>query len=222
MDRRQFIVSNSSFVDRARDFIKTCGEPLLEYPETIDREVLVVSPFGFSLNLHVGWGPAEIPPAPSYRTWLAMNRMHPDYEFEDITADQFDDPIPPRYWEDCWFSTFCPSVLAFFYLQPLDLGPPTGSPPNSEVAGEIYFSEGEFPGCDARVVGIEDLLSISLLQNRLNVLGENTAVNLDKSAREYFKSQRERDVKSLQPEHASVAPIFPVNHRGNINQGETR
>jgi hypothetical protein len=148
--------------------------------------------------------------------------MHPDYEFEDITADQFDDPIPPRYWEDCWFSTFCPSVLAFFYLQPLDLGPPTGSPPNSEVAGEIYFSEGEFPGCDARVVGIEDLLSISLLQNRLNVLGENTAVNLDKSAREYFKSQRERDVKSLQPEHASVAPIFPVNHRGNINQGETR
>jgi hypothetical protein len=49
----------------------------------------------------------------------------------------------------------------------------------SHGEGEIRFIDGPMPGNDSRWVEVDDLLSVSLLHNRLNELGEKTSLRVD-------------------------------------------
>ena len=67
-------------------------------------------------------------------------------------------------------------VLFLKYLDDLDLGPEFGL--CEDARGEIRFIDGPMPGSNCRWVEVGDLLSVSLLQNRLNELGENVSLEV--------------------------------------------
>ena len=100
--------------------------------------------------------------------------MAADWDLEPGNLDQL---VPDNYWIEYWALNQCGMAQAFFYLHSLDLGPEFGVA-GDEAAGEIRFQD--CPGmCSTyRAAETSDLLSISLLQNRLNELGENTLVEL--------------------------------------------
>jgi hypothetical protein len=67
---------------------------------------------------------------------------------------------------DTWIARGeAPDALAYAYLEPLDIGPEPGA---GSVVGRIDFVNGPCPGNDSRFVSVPDLLSLSLLQKRLN------------------------------------------------------
>jgi len=73
-----------------------------------------------------------------------------------------------KYWES-------PSRLAFDYLEDLDLGPDLD---DDNGVGQINFYDGLSPADDSLIVDVPDLLSISLLQKRLNEIDGTVAVKV--------------------------------------------
>ena len=71
---------------------------------------------------------------------------------------------------DWWLRHQAPNALAFNHLEGLDLGPELER--RGITAGGIRFIDGFHPGNETLWVEVPDLLSISLLQGRLNELGQ--------------------------------------------------
>ena len=71
---------------------------------------------------------------------------------------------------DWWLRHQSPNALVFNHLEGLDLGPEFGR--GGITAGGIRFIDGFHPGNETLWVEVPDLLSISLLQARLNELGQ--------------------------------------------------
>ena len=95
-----------------------------------------------------------------------------------LQPHQLDQPMDQWWWEDYyWGRLLSPHGLAWEYLDELDLGPAFGEHP--DAGGEIRFIDGQAPGSNDRWVEVDDLLSVSILQNRLNELGENTSLRVD-------------------------------------------
>jgi hypothetical protein len=74
-----------------------------------------------------------------------------------------------------WLRDQSPNALAYRYLEGIDLGPAFGG--KGKTAGDIYFTDGFHPGNETLWVEVPDLLSISLLQGRLNEL--DTGIKLE-------------------------------------------
>ena len=69
--------------------------------------------------------------------------------------------------------TDSPNAKAYRLLKEYDLGPDFNSP---DAVGEIVFADCPFPGSDYLGVQAKDLVSLSLLQERLNQL--NTGIHV--------------------------------------------
>ena len=93
------------------------------------------------------------------------------------TAKTSEGPVSAKV--EAGFLVPAPNGLAWDYLCELDLGPQFGK--HQGALGEIRFIDGPCPGNDSRWVEVDDLISISLLQNRLNELGENTSLEINDS-----------------------------------------
>ena len=76
---------------------------------------------------------------------------------------------------DIWVRDGSPDALAFDYLESLDLGADFG---HAKGVGEIRLHDGVSPGNDSKIVTAPDQLSLSLLQKRLNDLGEYVLVKV--------------------------------------------
>jgi len=168
-----------SWLVHAERFIQAGGQPYLERPAS-QQQTLYASEWGDDgYELFLG-NPLEDPDLDL--TWQDFIDAY------DVGQEEFDyrvgaEEIPPTlqdkvehdlvqyHWE---YSEF-PGVKAYRFLEGKDLGPELGT---GDGAGSIVFYDGFSPANDCQVVAVPDLLSLSLLQKRLNLIDDSVAIEL--------------------------------------------
>jgi hypothetical protein len=188
--RRGFLVGGAAAItlpalDRFHNFLERHGEPLVEAPEqAVDtltvREghwnggwaiglngdpLLEKAPFKNALEHIIDQGYFD-PTDLSDSTML-------EHEY-GIRPEALLDPAPED-WDIDYLTFRGPVPRAFDRLAPLDLEQ-DGEIYGQRVGGLIFETGGM--GSDYQGVHVEDLLSVSLLQHRLNQLGELLAVQI--------------------------------------------
>ena len=188
ISRRQFLVGAAGaaaglilpdWLVRAERFIEDEGEPLLEVPSRYRDTLTAVRWDGTEYQLYLG-DPDQGPPE---FTWVEFaDHFHGEtdiekffryYLGEDVEWPDPDEPVDDWRVEERWVLQDSPSAQAFDYLDSLDLEPDVGS---TRSAGLVEFEEGPMPGSNDRIVTAADELSLSLLQKRLNDLGESVRI----------------------------------------------
>ena len=186
--RRQFLLSTvgaaggfilPSFYARALEFVDQFREPLLEPPKRVVDEITICASLGGELNIGE---PAEQIPDMTWREFLT--RYHQDslnsLEFYwGLEEAQLDDAAPWDTVLASWGRVDSPNARAYHLLESLDLGPDLTGP---KAVGELSFIDGSCPGVDYLGVTVEDDISISLLQQRLNDLKTGIKVSLAKAS----------------------------------------
>ena len=187
--RRQFLLSTvgaaggfilPSFYARALEFVDQFEEPLLEPPKRVVDEITICASLGGELNIGE---PAEQIPDMTWREFLT--RYHQDslnsLEFYwGLEESQLDDAAPWDTVFGSWGRVDSPAARAYHLLESLDLGPDLTGP---KAGGELNFHDGLNPGAkDYLAVTVEDDISISLLQQRLNDLKTGIKVSLAKAS----------------------------------------
>jgi hypothetical protein len=187
LTRRQFLIGSAgaaaglvlpSWFERALNFIEIEKRPLIELPERSSNTLhaLNCGPEGYQLAL--GEAPYAGPPPITWREY-AERYQHMTFEEYAEEAASYgeiilpDEPADSMDYFEQWVYHDSSVALAFTYLQSLDLGPEFGG---ETSAGRIDFIDGTCPGNDARLALAPDLISISLLQKRLNDL--NTGIRV--------------------------------------------
>jgi hypothetical protein len=102
-----------------------------------------------------------------------------DPENDPITIQAKDtiDGIALEKWENEQEMHAGPAARAFHHLSELPIGDGSrlvGGPP----LGKLRFIEGDRPGSNLTYVEAPDLATLACLQNRLNELGENFAIEI--------------------------------------------
>ena len=184
--RRQFLLSTvgaaggfilPSFYARALEFVDQFEEPLLEPPKRVVDELIICQEF-IEGELTLG-DPREAPPDMTWREYLT--RYHPGSldEFEchwELEEAQLDDAAPWDKVIDSWGQFDSPAARAYHLLESLDLGPDLTRP---KAVGGLSFIDGLMHRTiDYLGVRVEDDISISLLQQRLNDLKTGIKVSL--------------------------------------------
>ena len=186
--RRQFLLSTvgaaggfilPSFYARALEFVDQFREPLLEPPKRVVDEITICASLGGELNIGE---PAEQIPDMTWREFLT--RYHPgslaEFEFHwGLEEAQLDDAAPWDTVLGSWGRVDSPNARAYHLLESLDLGPDLTGP---KAVGGLNFIDGSCPGVDYLGVTVEDDISISLLQQRLNDLKTGIKVSLAKAS----------------------------------------
>jgi hypothetical protein len=182
--RRQFLLSTAgaavgaivpSFYFRALEFCEQFGKPLLETPDRAVMDLCVTDTCEGHMELSIGDPFTEIPPM-TYREYF--ERVDPrwldDYETSwGIEKSDLDTRIHEEYLWDLWFLHEGPQARAYHLLQSLDLGLELSGP---EAVGSLRFVK------EANMVGswvsarVDDGVTLSLLQRRLNDLGTGIRV----------------------------------------------
>jgi len=186
--RRTFLIGVGTtltlpLVDRFADHIASFGEPILVPPKE-HSGVLYVYP-DRDLQIGLNGDPWVLPPI-SWREFLTdrldMEIPSDPEEFEQIeydwgvTPSQLDEDVDPEIWIEHWSRSESPNARAFDLLSSLDLGPElTG---DGMTAGGLQFIDGACPGNDYLGVQADDMISVSLLQHRLNELDTGLVVQL--------------------------------------------
>jgi hypothetical protein len=186
MDRRQFLIRAGlaaghlalpRFFDRALAFVENHNEPLIDAPGNAIRILNVRHDDSYVFFLG---DPCEMPgEPPTFRAWFIDNGEDVSEEAEnwELEPGDLDGPIPEETWFDQWALGDCSMAQGFHYLSRLDLGPQFGTA-GIDAAGEIRLQDCPSICSTYRAAETNDLLSISLLQNRLNELGEATQVDV--------------------------------------------
>ncbi len=187
MDRRQFLIRAFSaagqlvlprFFDRAFAFVENHGEPLLETPvEPVKKLYAAYQEEGVYWIID-GLMPQGLPPAVTWREYFLLtgDKLVNGMEGRELEPSQLDDPMDHWAFETYWCYNLSPNALAYKYLSDLDLGPEFGKSDRAE--GEIRFQDAPTMGSDCRWAEVDNLLSLSPLQNRLNELGENVSLEV--------------------------------------------
>ena len=184
ISRRQFILGASgaaagfilpSFYDKALSYFENHGEPLIVLPKESDIELLVCN-YG-SYQLHLG-DPTKGPPAMTYREYAIWNYGSvEDYLYDSDPEDiDLDAIVEPWMVEENWYRSDGTTAQAYHLLAPYDLGPEFSG---AESVGSLEFIDGPCPGNDYLGVEAADLISISLLQKRLNDLNTGIRISMD-------------------------------------------
>ena len=187
MDRRQFLIRTAAasgqlilppFFDRALAFVENHGEALIEAPPEPVKTLYAAYQEEGVYWIIDGLMPRGIPPPVSWREYFLLtgDDLVRGIETWELEPSQLDEPMNHWAWETYWLYNLSPNALAYKYLQDLDLGPEFGKSDRAE--GEIRFQDAPMMTSDCRWVEVDDLLSISLLQNRLNELGENVSLEV--------------------------------------------
>ena len=188
--RRQFLLGTSaglilpSYFDRAVTYFENHGEPLLEAQRNPRRTLYAINHDGEGFQLCLDSLDIN-PPGMTLREfaeWQAGSLEEYLYEWvcedpeqvriDDVDWDKEADPLSVL---DAWPRTDLPPGAAHVYLQGLDLGTGLTGP---DAVGGLKFYDGPFPGSDYLAVHATDEVSLSLLQKRLNDLGEKAMIKL--------------------------------------------
>lgn len=165
---------------KAENFIEMEGEPYLEKPARPETILYAIDWGGDEYQFSLG-DPYQDPPQMNWREYLEWTGFENFAEFfnsdnpDDYGNLTLDDRVDEWTVLDRWVYDGSPCAEAFEYLESLDLGPDFGT---RDSVGEIRFYDGVCPGNDSRIVTAADDLSLSLLQKRLNDMGEDMMVKL--------------------------------------------
>jgi hypothetical protein len=187
ISRRQFLLSTAgaaagailpSFYVRALEFTEQFGEALLQAPPRFDQDLIAMDFGGEGFHLVAGDPFAEPEFGLSFREFFT--RYEPegfdDFEYKwDMDASHLDDLIPDRYVQASWDLHDGPLAKGYHLLEHLDLGPELSGP---DAVGGIELIQGQYPGSNDTWAQADDLVSVSLLQKRLNDLGAGIRVVL--------------------------------------------
>lgn len=205
MKRRDFLslcglVAGSCLVPDAiarviRDKCVLAEQPYLILPRDPSDTLYALSFDGktdFMLHLGDPQEPAQPP------TWREYFEEFEGIDFKDKEAvrewwieqvgDPEDEPIPIKpdgeidgaalqKWEWQQEITDGPSARAFHHLSDLPLDDGSGSHGGTRL-GRLRFIEGDQPGSNLTYVEAPDLATLACLQNRLNELDENLAIEI--------------------------------------------
>ena len=190
LTRRQFLLSVPaaaagfvlpSFLLRATEYLEKTGVPLLESP-TIYSSTLTACDFGGDDFVLCFGNPYEEPPELTLREYIDEYYWGEaaDYmEENELDVEEFksalDDEVDVWLYLDDWTRRYSPQRIAYDYLSCLDLGSELES---DDAIGSIEFIDGPHPGSDYIAVHVPDALSLSLLQERLNQLGEGVKIEI--------------------------------------------
>ena len=185
--RRHFLVGAGaavtvSLLDKFHNYFERTNEPMLIAPKEHVRTLYVYPERDFQMGM--GGDPWTLPD--ERMTWLEF--MNDQWGIEEpsslseFRAIYWETGVKPsqlrenvgdvefmEYWERGG-----PNGIAHRYLKGLDLGPDLVL--NDEVAGGLQFFDGPIPGNSYLGVHADDFVSLSILQHRLNAVGENTKV----------------------------------------------
>ena len=165
---------------RAESYIDAENRPYLERPATAHDTLYAVDWGGNEYQLTLG-DPYQGPPTMTWREFFEWEGVSGMEEYigsddpDDLPAFSLDNKADEWAILDRWVLDGSPSAEAFKYLDSLNLGPDFGT---ANSVGEIKFYDGVCPGNDSRLVTVPDDLSISLLQKRLNDLGEGIVITM--------------------------------------------
>ncbi len=183
ISRREFFLATSgaaagfilpSYYEKVFNFVENFGEPLIVSPKHATNTLIAIDWVGDgSYELNLGDPHAE----PNFRMTLReyANRYcggeqgYIDMYLygEDPVEVDFDSSAYERMVATAWTRIGSPMARAYKLLENLDLGPRlTGV----DSIGEIDFIDGPCPGNDYLAAHALGLVSVSLLQQRLNDL----------------------------------------------------
>ena len=188
--RRQFLLGSAgavaglilpSYYDRVFTYFQNTGEPLIDLPEESSIELFAVDRGGDGFELN--WGdPWEQPPKMTIREFAreyygCVEEYIERYCDPDDDESELDLDAPADEWLvlDTWARCDSPNARAYRLLEDLDLGSTLEGP---DAVGELRFIDGACPGNDYLGVEAADEISISLLQKRLNDLGEGVRITM--------------------------------------------
>lgn len=92
-------------------------------------------------------------------------RLDEAREYKDVDPPNLQNLVDNDLIYRLWGEEESPRQLAYDFLQAMDIGPELGE---DNCVGEVSFYDGLHPGDDTQIVAVPDLLSLSLLQKRLN------------------------------------------------------
>ena len=151
--------------DGKTDFMLHIGDPTIQETAPTWREYFEEYEF------------IDIKDKDAVRDWWMMHVGDPDEDPITIEADAEIDGAAYEQWE--WRQELHdgPSARAFHLLRdlPFDDGRKLK---NGDPLGELEFIEGDRPGSNLTYVEAPDLATLACLQNRLNELGQNIAIEI--------------------------------------------
>jgi len=192
--RRSFLVGAGSiitaaYVQQAMAYVSDTGSPMITQHVAwrVDNpgevKTIFCEPVEGYWRLHLGQPHLIVPEPPLLIENLRFHGYALDTQ-EQIDAVCVDtgwserdvfSPMDGYAWEDQWEHTFSPEAQAFEFLQRHNVFP-HGQLGRRE--GEVTFEAFPNPMSSARWVEVHDLLSLSLLQARLNELKLTTQVRM--------------------------------------------
>lgn len=119
----------------------------------------------------------DIKDAEAVRDWWIEQVGDPEDEPIPIKPDAEIDGAALQKWEWQQEITDGPSARAFHHLSDLPLDDGTGARGGNRL-GRLRFIEGDQPGSNLTYVEAPDLATLACLQNRLNELDENLAIEI--------------------------------------------
>lgn len=188
LTRRQFLLTlpavtagylSPQFIDKAIAHIDTTGEALLNEPDKY-QETLYALPIGDSYELNIG-EPFTAPGVMTHREvaeYLGYGTNLEPYACdylgleESETFDPDEEASEEIYFDD-WYRRNSSSARAYWYLEDLEFGLVSKGQTDLRC---ISFIDGDHPGSSYLGATVPDLVSLSLLQERLNQL--NTGLRI--------------------------------------------
>jgi hypothetical protein len=182
--RRQFLLNTAgasvgailpSYYFRALQFFEQFGEPLLEAPRQVQRDLYT---FHNCDDLELTFGdPCDCPTEMTYREYLTRYEPEGLLTFErdwGIYPEELDELMSEEQLWDRWDLHSGPQARAHAYLSSLDLGAELIR--KDGVGGLELFEDYGMTSC-WRGVRYDDEVTLSLLQQRLNDLGTGIRIN---------------------------------------------
>lgn len=182
----------------ARVIRETCvlaRQPYLVLPRNPKSTLYALSTDGATdFMLHLG-DPSEEAKIPTWREYFdeyesidINDKAAVEEWWRDQVGDPEDDPVTIQADEEIdgvaleRYETHqelieSPAASAFHYLRDLPLDDDRGLGGSSPL-GELSFIQGDRPGSNLTYVEAPDLASLACLQNRLNEIGENLAIEI--------------------------------------------
>ena len=181
ISRRRFILATigtiatpMTFIDKAFAYLENHGEPLIQLPKK-SSEILYVDN---DQNLQFCLGSLDVNPPPmTYGEF--MFKYDSDFYFDDPdlpTEDQIneDEEVPIELLFDAWARTDSPWAKAHKLLEHL----PRYQDTSETFRGDLIFYDCPFPASDYLGVHAGDLLTLSLVQEELNIRNRGIAIEL--------------------------------------------
>ena len=189
ISRREFFLATSgaaagfilpSYYEKVLNYLERFDEPLLESPRN-PKIRLYAAKHGVE-EYQLNWGDPYADPDLKMTLREYANRYHggeygylDDY-FQEPEDVDFDSIADESMVFESWANTDSPTVRAYRLLENLDLGP---SLDGVNAIGELQFIEGELAGSDYLGVHTFGLVTVSLLQQRLNDLKTGISIEME-------------------------------------------